>query len=1582
MKMGLVRRASCLFLAATCVFLTGCHSILYDGNLHFKSYEPETVPLIYDEVSNKVDTSNQELNAERFNIEGTDAFFILPCHKSDPDEIVDFKLLDYTNAGTFIYAYISEFEPGVDRSGGAMCGYPNIGQVKADGSIVEATIDMLGDRTAPTEAAAAGDDEEEETLPPPPNPGPVSESVDVKTESEAPSSSEAASLAAAEGASSGAEPAAEADTPEPKLQTFDPGELWWGTDAVSGTTPETAAETSRSDTSLWWDTGESEGFGYVDWSKTESEAASLEESMESSYAEEQASKEEAAGSSEDRSGWGDGSEPATDGTGAQIKETESSSPEDTNRIPVATVMMAYDPQRRVYKVFFADVSAKEAEHMTQMYTLEEEYTLTVSANKLAKAEQYFIFCNNIGYVYDRDGNQIISSDYTALIQVYDSEIQSKVLDEYMHNAGYDTDDDSWPKPGDDNFEKFDDFHTKLTDCIRQRTLTVSNVVMDGSYYAYIPVTFQMDDPSGESSADIDITGLDGDAADQAVLANSYQAVLVGISVDIGGSDPPVKFYSKNTAWEEQKAKWLSFDGTVIKDETVTEKTLDTYLKDNKIYSMEQIKKEIVPDKFEAFHTEDGYMGLSLAYLPDIFSFNGYLEWTEDSETKLYSVPMCLRQLYFYCSSYDTSVNGAVFSEGTKAEIEKGGYGDLTDHDSMKKMLWSEVGLATQIYSGALDALAQMAMGNMETLKNWLRDSLMKTVEQIAAMSNVRMLIPWMTPGAWNAEKGINECPVPNELVSDEADSLEAILACREVLLNSGSQYEGEFSQYVPITIGGDRDLKGRKITFGMNVVDYADTEGETELTRTFKQEIKEKIARKDASGNELKDASGNVIYDTKTTTNTYTQTLDLTTLPLKYQFIFMNGSKMSVGLELDTGAMTAPTGELGVILYEGEDTNTSSKMSISVAGTDVFSAGGIQGNASDAGILYHKDLSTGKETELLALITDEGVQFCRRSANSVAEGNTDISADIQKQLAGIMGADTGIAKDSGWAEDADESFFITSDEFATRTTNYGLSTISLAEFNNQNSANKFEGVTNEQNQVIRTKINSGSGMDALSFSRFTLLNDREVLVASSNEGLFAVNLKSHQAVSLHPGAFFAAVPYQKEGTEQFMVVGFDTTQYYYQPSDIVKAKCYAMDLAAENRDLENKALQAYLSTLANNYLIRTHRIEANGDGTDGDGTDGEGTAAPYINEAADDTEKAANEQARKLFFSTEASMQWELYQITQGAGFAYTQRILDYTTQLRQKLLTQREKLNEFYSLCGLGKSSDFLDSVTGMPKDVTLREQEGALIHANYTSTLEHALVTLKLSEDAIDGMVSNKNEYEEYRTQMLAAETAQNELNKKSQNEKSELVKSKDVADVSSSLSEDGLDYLEKTDFYRSVLSDVKKAYENGQSQADPVSWDDYILELLNGISPDNAVNQQERAFEWFCQLAQIDLSIMSEDQTEELRNRLNGINRVADLELLIVEYKLKTATYQSSAFQEEFQEFQDKTFEEESERADAVRKAGFYKIIQGLIADAQEQKLLDGTDWDSELNDIVSLCGKGIVLDPNVAELFTEEEESGSG
>lgn len=105
-----MKRIICIILAITCVFFTGCNSIIYNGNLDFEPYAPPkliTDSAIKKGVSEAASEKENENKLKKYNIDGVNAFYILEGHEDDPDKILDFQVLDYTSNGNLIYAYMT-----------------------------------------------------------------------------------------------------------------------------------------------------------------------------------------------------------------------------------------------------------------------------------------------------------------------------------------------------------------------------------------------------------------------------------------------------------------------------------------------------------------------------------------------------------------------------------------------------------------------------------------------------------------------------------------------------------------------------------------------------------------------------------------------------------------------------------------------------------------------------------------------------------------------------------------------------------------------------------------------------------------------------------------------------------------------------------------------------------------------------------------------------------------------------------------------------------------------------------------------------------------------------------------------------------------------------------------------------------------------------------------------------------------------------------------------------------------------------------------------------------------------------------
>ena len=103
------KRMISLLLAAF-MLLTGCGSVIEAGNYHTEKFNPPPIPKIPEFSADSLENMSVSYkDSEKYKLAGTRAFYIPQDFVGevgiDPDDILDFKVLDYTKDGNFIYAY-------------------------------------------------------------------------------------------------------------------------------------------------------------------------------------------------------------------------------------------------------------------------------------------------------------------------------------------------------------------------------------------------------------------------------------------------------------------------------------------------------------------------------------------------------------------------------------------------------------------------------------------------------------------------------------------------------------------------------------------------------------------------------------------------------------------------------------------------------------------------------------------------------------------------------------------------------------------------------------------------------------------------------------------------------------------------------------------------------------------------------------------------------------------------------------------------------------------------------------------------------------------------------------------------------------------------------------------------------------------------------------------------------------------------------------------------------------------------------------------------------------------------------------
>ncbi len=1009
--------------------------------------------------------------------------------------------------------------------------------------------------------------------------------------------------------------------------------------------------------------------------------------------------------------------------------------------------------------------------------------------------------------------------------------------------------------------------------------TIMDVVMDGLYLVYIPVVVELSE--NETGEDLD-DDYDEDDMGEELDETTYNTIIACYDLDIGGEDCTVPFLSRNEAWERQEEVWEKVQ--------VTDKTkklldgeifrdADSMKEYQRMYSMDSIKKGSygnARDAFSVFRTKDtSSVNMELAVVPDVFQFS--LIPLDSSNKSLGTQNFGMHGIIekFQGSWYARLSSWARFALSI---------GYFFDGDSYyRTWFWSKISPQEreQMISFVKGSVVLMGQGDPEIIQK------ARTSSKTASY-----LIPWLSPGDWN------DSSKNNSLYFPQADKVEAMFAYRTSVYQSGGQ-EKKISRYNSIEFA-DRYSNKNKYPR----ISYEVTEWSPALTRTLQYYDTETIIQTttDEEGNEVtEEVTEKVVRSVTEKSGQY---------PQEYRIIFPKNTEIFWVEEVDTAELVSASGDMGAIYYTetgdaeyGEE--SFSEIRYNNGDADVLRDNNVPGKAMDVGVLYHVDAS-GNETEVVAFVTDTGIKYYKRNGQKFKNEN---------------------------------ALYVSLQDMTQAKSGYGVLRQGQVTRTDESTDPKLD-VTDTEQEIISEKLDSGAVLDAFGAENFSLLNSDAVLVNSLTNGILMTNLGSGLTISLVPGAYYAAFPYMdaSAGSRRFMVVGYDTENFTYQPADVAWAKCYAMDLDAQNAVMEDEALKAYLDSLVSAYLTRRYRTVWS-----------EETKAYQI---ADNTqeEKKADQLVEDLFYKEESSTKNQLKKLVASLGFSsVSSGVETYALDIRKKLLAQNAALAEFYRLAGMG--------VVSRPDNAKWLEEEGLLLTANYVDTLENILVDMKLSDRAISYMPLEKRaEYREYQRQSQEA----SKLNSRDVNWE---MKINDDSDSYASEVADSLSALSHMSFYRKVLDDTRQEYEGSMTEEQrekTLSWEDYLEDLLTRISPDCAINQQRKGIEELCQLVgftkqTVNLDALAED--------VSSLKRVVELEEVILRHKFQTTAFQNSPYRKEFEEFEEKTFATVDEKEAAFRGAKFYKLIQDMID--ENQKVLENTTWEDKLTAILGKCGAGIVL-----------------
>jgi len=772
---------------------------------------------------------------------------------------------------------------------------------------------------------------------------------------------------------------------------------------------------------------------------------------------------------------------------------------------IVTVLMSYHPDTMAYHVF---VSLPGKLPETSSGTKEAEKTeesvgsgvdaggKMLMAQKLSDREEYFIYVDNISYVYDKNGGLIEQYDYSSLI---------------AQEIAY--------------------FKKKYEQKNVAQEVTINDVVMDGSYFIYVPVTLEL------SSNDMDSDKFDDiDEADAEQESKTYREIICCYELDIGDGGR-VRFTSDNTRWQAQQELWTN-DGEVITFSSREE--MEAYQRN---CTLNRIKSGAykgddgtdLADSFTIFSTGAPY-NLNLAAIGD---FSGFRFHKVDAEGNNAGKSMNF-SLYTWLLR-----TAEVLREKGMADDSGISWYWMVNHYYFFSYynLWKNTVFQKK-------ALQRMGGG---VLEKWMTAA--KTAAMLAAEGDVRIMkaaegdryhsgeaytIPGVYPHEWDEKRGFNPADplVWSGSGSKNDNILDALFAEKVTVRTDREGRQQVASRYADIRIPGyyeDVRNPGRAV--------FQATAWTDKITRTLQYEVV----------SEVEDENGET--HTETEIVTVEETAD--PVPRTYEITFPKGSRVCWTEVRETDEVVAPSSETGVIYYRENERKSSDEKCFSTISFHngyafLLSDASAEGSAADAGLYYVNG------AELLIFITNTGIHFYRKGASDA------VFRKVRYTTLENLSQETAFAINSfgkySFTENAEEE-------------------VSIKD--------------SEENEIIDNKLKNGEGSEIYSSQNFVPIDQHKILVSSLYNGLMFHNLINGFTIQMRTGSYYASFPTNVSGGKngEYISVGYYTDEYYYQPGDIALAKCYRNDIEGISGKVMDEMLTGYLDGLAKSYLIRAHRVE-------------------------------------------------------------------------------------------------------------------------------------------------------------------------------------------------------------------------------------------------------------------------------------------------------------------------------------------------------------------------------------------------------
>lgn len=706
-------------------------------------------------------------------------------------------------------------------------------------------------------------------------------------------------------------------------------------------------------------------------------------------------------------------------------------------------------------------------------------------------------------------------------------------------------------------------------------------------------------------------------------------------------------------------------------------------------------------------------------------------------------------------------------------------------------------------------------------------------------------------------------------------------------------------------------------------------------------------------------------------------------LPTKYRMVFPEGAQISCSGNIWPNDAVKAVEGLGCVTYGRSsryyrlyDDMSKSWYSfyygLPFAGHEKWFITSKQDAASGSTVSYYPYLMDEAPHSYIRQMRNkmDGKIFDQWAIGTATDAGTYTAADGTKMV--VLFTDKGMREylfDGNRYYAYHDAFF---DDIRT-TSGYGLS---------------VDESSKQENSTVTEEVNEQALNQELKYSFMSdnvcPYSTTQFMVFQNDSGIKLYDMAGETLMPLLTGHYYRIYDTDQPGV--YTVLGFQTGEYEYTASDIAMAKFYTINLGnlIEKKSSEN--INTYLDGLRDYYLSATHSIRY---------VKKEGETEGTYEIVDPNPEDKDYSRACRLFTGSDTDTLNELSAICTEYSITPTKEMQDHALELVKNIRLQRQALNDYYELIGLQMPGG------NLPDSWQYLKYESSVFTASYEGMLEVMLVEMVLSDEYLDPKISHyingmtigftpegtlSEEYAEYRRQYREWQKTRLETeqlvgtgdgavdiqgmdSQTLQDTIIDLYKQRDNADDMAAISQ--------MEFYKSVLGDIKSAYEerndvlpmSGFSENDVQenSWDTFMNNLFVRISPDygqDAVSKmKDSGYELFYTISLLpkgdkDTDILPWGKTE-LYADIAACRYDWQLEEVIVKYTLKTAAYHDNdTFQRAWMEYRSGSYDDLDAQEAAFKRSPCYGIIAGLKDKALQSGL--GTDWENAVEDVLRKAG----------------------